>query len=387
MAVRCCAFVHIIKWNAIAVVFQASMVSANWPSDWRHLSDLEGEATTTTRVGLTNHVLETLHKGINRPLKYVLMSRFVLLVAVMLLGIWHLSGFLFDTCRHHRNFKEIRFVHYWIHNKSVRQLLLGVIVMQFYYADGITENFGIVRENPFTCSCVFLFADSILFKLFGDVIIKGKIMKITPRVTGAKKVNDVYTKISNTLEQPVMHFFVQFALVLFYVYSLNDKSEFKRVQDVSYVKWMVAVFLTVIVGNKEAGAEFDFEFWETLYLDPLGLRSAKLFYCIDVPLRYQWRTRAFFSFCVNLLFRQMILVTAPVMLSITDPMDFIKDALAVFFITKLDDLDDVTDLETVKKELRKVLEHNEHDATGWSYGEVGREVQTAISHAFELEQV
>lgn len=80
--------------------------------------------------------------------------------------------------------------------------------------------------------------------------------------------------------------------------------------------------LTAIAGEDEVGTKFDFDFWEALYSDPLGNVDTKFFYCLPVPLKYQWRARAFFSFCVNLIFRQVILGTAPVMLSVATPLDY-----------------------------------------------------------------
>eukprot|EP00418_Pyrodinium_bahamense_P067452 CAMPEP_0179085796 /NCGR_PEP_ID=MMETSP0796-20121207/38877_1 /TAXON_ID=73915 /ORGANISM="Pyrodinium bahamense, Strain pbaha01" /LENGTH=117 /DNA_ID=CAMNT_0020783243 /DNA_START=199 /DNA_END=552 /DNA_ORIENTATION=- len=57
------------------------------------------------------------------------------------------------------------------------------------------------------------------------------------------------------------------------------------------------------------------------------------------------------SLFINLIFRQIIVCSAPVLLGVEEPLDFIKDCLALFFITKLDDLDDAILFE---KELEKV---------------------------------
>jgi len=47
------------------------------------------------------------------------------------------------------------------------------------------------------------------------------------------------------------------------------------------------------------------------------------------------------SMSVNMFIRRIVFCTAPILLSIADdPLEFIKEALAVFFITKLDDLAD-----------------------------------------------
>merc|ERR1712110_1374891 len=52
------------------------------------------------------------------------------------------------------------------------------------------------------------------------------------------------------------------------------------------------------------------------------------------------RLRYMFDLTVNGIVRPIIMAVAPIMLSTEEPLDFIKDALALFFITQLDDFDD-----------------------------------------------
>merc|ERR1712032_1231652 len=153
-----------------------------------------------------------------------------------------------------------------------------------------------------------LFIDSVLFWFIGDIVIKRWFLKIDLATREAKNmmVNNIYMQISTTLQRSSMYFFVQFALMIFYIYSLNNTEIYQNEHDVSYVKWLVAMVLTAIAGEDEVGTAFDFKFWETLDKDRLGSSSTR-FCCIDVPLRRQWQVRKFYSFCVNLIFRQVIL--------------------------------------------------------------------------------
>jgi hypothetical protein len=365
--------------HVIVVVLQASMASAHWLTDWLYFTGFGEEITTTTtgdrpvttttttsgQVALTNDILEKLEHESDQPLRYFLMSPLVLAVAFMFLVIWHFIGFIHSIYKDRESWigRSVRFVNYWIKNDNSRTFFLGVIVLQFYYSDTVARNIEAIHENPFMCSCALLFIDSVFFWLVGDVIIKRWYFKIPLVRTRAKrmKIKNIYMKVSCTLQRTIMYFFVQGALMLFYIYSLNDKEKFQSEENVSYMKWMVAMVLTAIAGEDEVGTKFDFDFWEALDSDPLGKNHTTFFYCINVPLKYQWRARAFFSVCVNLIFRQVILGTAPVMLSVAGPLDFIRDALAVFFITKLDDVEDNTDFDQVKKELIEDLKYNEYD--------------------------
>merc|ERR1712107_195463 len=74
--------------------------------------------------------------------------------------------------------------------------------------------------------------------------------------------------------------------------------------------------------------------------------------------RHEWLVRRFMSYMVNRVFRVIILGTAPVLLSVAGPMDFIKDVMAVFFMTKLDDIDDAEDLID---HLQKIASDPHHD--------------------------
>merc|ERR1712113_1045097 len=89
-------------------------------------------------------------------------------------------------------------------------------------------------------------------------------------------------------------------------------------------------------------------FWKNLLKDSLN----------DQNPRYRWSTdenldpakesirpckvfvRAFLAFIINSVSRSLLLGTAPIMVSVEGPMDFIKDVMAVFFIVNLDDFDE-----------------------------------------------
>merc|ERR1719195_784566 len=59
-----------------------------------------------------------------------------------------------------------------------------------------------------------------------------------------------------------------------------------------------------------------------------------------MPPRLHIILRLIWDFLINAVARAIICGTAPIMLCVEGPLDFVKDATAVFFIIKLDDIED-----------------------------------------------
>jgi len=60
---------------------------------------------------------------------------------------------------------------------------------------------------------------------------------------------------------------------------------------------------------------------------------------IPVSFKRWWYIRLFFDVTINVGARNLVMFTFPILLGSEAPLDFVKDCLAVFFITTLDDLD------------------------------------------------
>merc|ERR1711971_98735 len=108
--------------------------------------------------------------------------------------------------------------------------------------------------------------------------------------------------------------------------------------------------ITLCVDEDEAGATYDSKYWkDQFYHHPkamaLSEKRRKVFWFFTVSFRTDWRFRYVFDTVVNAMARSVILCTAPILLSTEEPMDFIKDCLALFFITKIDDYDDAKSLD------------------------------------------
>merc|ERR1712087_346021 len=78
---------------------------------------------------------------------------------------------------------------------------------------------------------------------------------------------------------------------------------------------------------------------------------------------YSWKfcTRFLYDLTINCFCREVLLCIAPIALSTSDRNDLIKDCLAIFFITKLDDIDDP---DSIMNCLKKLFKKEENDRKG-----------------------
>merc|ERR1712032_32956 len=123
----------------------------------------------------------------------------------------------------------------------------------------------------------------------------------------------------------------QTVLFFFYILVMNkiSKSLESDVNDANTFMWLVGVVIMVTVGEKEAGESFDFSAWIKIWR--ASSASEHRLTKLSVGLR------CFFDWSVNSIFRQVLLATTSILLSTEEPLDFIKDVLAIAFISTLDD--------------------------------------------------
>jgi len=167
---------------------------------------------------------------------------------------------------------------------------------------------------------------------------------------GDMTVTNRYMKLSSRMSQVALVFCVQFCLFLFYGVRLGvRKSELPEAQkngEVSYLKWAVAVALCFLAAETELGGRYSGFFWEDVAQvaeTEGGLfynKSYKGLFGFSFKFKNEWQLRRFCSFLVNGVVRAVILGTAPILLCTLAPLDFIANAMAAFFITRLDDLED-----------------------------------------------
>jgi len=245
--------------------------------------------------------------------------------------------------------------HFWCKNiiPFARNASLGVLVFNIFYHEGLPD---FMHNNPFTSSCTMLCFESAFFKLLELILHKleknddnaeeDRTTNPRSKLLNYRIVNK-YQKLSSPFSSTFLLFLCQLTLGLYYVYDLNSRTSKRGWGDVVVWRWFIGLCLCNLAGENEVGTEFVFDFWLNLR-EALGPLADKRTRICEI-----W-ARGIMSAIVNQFFRRIILGTAPVLLGVEGPLDFIKDCLAVFFITKLDDLEDPvgfrTELERMKKE-------------------------------------
>lgn len=178
-------------------------------------------------------------------------------------------------------------------------------------------------------------------------------------------------------------FWCQLALGMFYMYSFL--AGHKGWDNSSALRWFTAMLLCNLASEDGTGRTFHLPFWLKL----ISNKTMK-----NEGLRRQICIRMFMSFIVNLCIRRIILSTAPIILSVVDdPLAFIKDSLAVFFITRLDDLDHPINF---KSDFEKSKRIREEVASGswfrrtfgllFERGETDDEVFASVQEVRELKK-
>merc|ERR1712232_581950 len=166
-------------------------------------------------------------------------------------------------------------------------------------------------------------------------------------------------------------FVAQMGLITYYIFELegwSDEDPDDNVglkthdyNNVSVVKWFIGVVIVEVAAENEVGAEFNFKFWYNLIKGALN-EDSTIYKNWDrrKELKKEWcckeewcgKTyhvvegvfRCLLAFLVNSVSRSVLLGTAPIMLCVEGPMDFIKDVMAVFFIVNLDDYGDTKEI-------------------------------------------
>jgi hypothetical protein len=265
---------------------------------------------------------------------------------------------------------------------TARSFGMNMIVLQLYYYGASAKS---ANNNAFTFSCAWIFAETVviwyLLQELGKFVARtwparNKASNELPLNTrgssnavddaepeqaagdNKQRITNVYMNISRPMRIVSMFYMAQIGLMLYYVYNLNIDPDTHNFSKVSGVKWVLGVIISIIAGEDEVGASYDLDYWERLmkaytkYEKEHPDNKMKNVVCGCIPLIriIEWNIRQFMDWSLNSVTRKILLFTAPIMLCVEDPLDFIKDVLAVFFIIKLDDYDDAKSFEDIKKD-------------------------------------
>merc|ERR1719374_106480 len=87
----------------------------------------------------------------------------------------------------------------------------------------------------------------------------------------------------------------------------------------------------------------------------LGRRKHRVL-CVRVPYSVDWTTRRGMDWFVNAVIRETLKFTTPILVNSEEPLDFVKDCMAIFFLTQLDDLTEEFSLSIF--ELRALVKYS-----------------------------
>mmetsp|Transcript_62748 Transcript_62748/g.173940 ORF Transcript_62748/g.173940 Transcript_62748/m.173940 type:complete len:384 (+) Transcript_62748:99-1250(+) len=280
----------------------------------------------------------------------------------------------------------------------------AIIVLQIYYCKAWGATDTAANPDAFVLSCIFLFFDEVIVyfgakylmeqltgKKFSEVDNSTmlehfeKVRENDLLLSSSQKACDylmnkvwkneedtaynVYMDFRLPMRKVMIVFFAQFGLVMYYIFEMSggDTDDdapglvSHNPKKVSFVKWMFAVATIIVAGDDEVGPPFSTTFW----MNQWNKASDNLGEKVEQPSfgEHPWKAVRYYlwgplprlvfrTFCdasINGLARSVIRGTAPIMLCVEGPLDFVKDATALFFVIKLDDIDADVDLKKEEK--------------------------------------
>lgn len=268
-------------------------------------------------------------------------------LAIFLLVFWHfLHGALCFLSRQedHEDHEDPVTCRKTEMNSFIRDLCLAVIVFNIFYGKQVRNE---TKDTwPFSKSCKVLLVEAVFYRGVQAAFYKCESGTYTEQKVTDLKIRNSYQQLSMRFTQILTIFVIQLALGLFYMHSLFNKEDGWK--DTSGWRWFLSVLLVIYVGDDEHGEAFHMRFWLTVLLS--GYER------VSWQVKIEMFFRMIMSMVINMFIRRIILCTAPIFLGTMDtPMDFIVNAMAIFYITKLDELDEDKKFGTdLKKYWREV---------------------------------
>jgi len=200
--------------------------------------------------------------------------------------------------------------------------------------------------------------------------------------------DSVYMDLTKQFERVFPVFLAQVGFLLFYVVDLNTEHN-THYGNASFYKWALAIIATTYCGESQLGEEYSKAFWTNVMKDDIKkeddeelpqfwqrkfIGNNKLGSLISLNLHFkmryylEWRLRQMMDFFINSLCRTILMYTFPILMCTSDDfMDFVKDAMAIYFITTLDDIQDEDDKVPIYKMMNKLRVRQEFDEDPQQY--------------------
>lgn len=243
-------------------------------------------------------------------------------------------------------------------NSWLRTVGRQLVVLQFYYCP--SPWLELTRANKFIWSMGFVVCDVYLMHSFTHILMwlqTGGRMQSAQKtvVSGRKVVRCRYMDFTRPLVGLTVLVFSQVSLFLLFYIATDVDPETHDTCNGVMLQWIVSVAVILESGLQEIGGTYNTEHWVAT-LEALDTKKASY-------SRINYWLRRTLDFGINSLFREALLGIAPVLLCVASPMDLIKDVLAIFFICKMDELNDPMSIEEmIERMLKKPSGFREDDA-------------------------
>lgn len=187
---------------------------------------------------------------------------------------------------------------------------------------------------------------------------------VRPSDARSAMADSTYQDLTRDFSKVLGLFIMQAGLFTLYVKHMNaPDAPSKDRNQVNFFYWCLSVLIQLFSANSQLGRSYNPEWWSALALAgvdfedhmssgwdqlrqmchwkpharELGRRKHRVL-CVRVPYSVDWTTRRGMDWFVNAVIRETLKFTVPILVNSEEPLDFVKDCMAIFFLTQLDDL-------------------------------------------------
>lgn len=277
---------------------------------------------------------------------------------------WHVLGLSYKTkgCR----------------SDFVRSVGIALIILQIFYCEHLPTSVRHQNANnflvgqPWISSCIYIFIEQVVgYALF--FYLRWFCCKSNENQNSDENTNvtpfkawNVYMDFTVTIRRGMLTFLMQLFCILVYVWVMNGMSTLGTARDMRTInlktglpmkfdacKWLLAVMIGTVMNESDTGRKFNAKFWTAVWMKydskyDLGLEKRSIGHMLskifETPLGKRLVFRMFLDFTINSGCYAMVMATAPILLSVATPLDFLRDIIAFTFILRLDDLFESKDL-------------------------------------------
>lgn len=207
-------------------------------------------------------------------------------------------------------------------------------------------------------------------------------MRTPVRASDARSAmaDSTYQDLTRDFSKVLGLFIMQAGLFTLYVKHMNaPDAPSKDRNQVNFFYWCLGVLIQLFSANSQLGRSYNQEWWSALakidfegrmssgwdqlrqmfhwkpHARELGRRKHRVL-CVRVPYSVDWTTRRGMDWFVNSVIRETLKFTTPILVNSEEPLDFVKDCMAIFFLTQLDDLTEEFSLSIF--ELRALVKYS-----------------------------